>query len=129
MMEKRLKFLRYILNENITSMIRQVYEVQKLDCRKGDFCDLIKKDLDDLKIELNDEEISSFTKLHWKKLVHRKTKTAAFEYLIEENKQKTKTKHIVFEKLAMSQYLVENKSTTLSKNIFSARAGIIDLKS
>ena len=28
----------------------------------------------------------------------------------------------------MSQYLVENKSTTLSKIIFSARAGIIDLK-
>ena len=34
MMEKRLKFLRYILNESITSMIRQVYEVQKLDSKK-----------------------------------------------------------------------------------------------
>ena len=29
----------------------------------------------------------------------------------------------------MREYLVENKSTTLSKIIFSARAGIIDLKS
>ena len=34
MMEKRLKFLRYILNESMTSMIRRVYDVQKLDSRK-----------------------------------------------------------------------------------------------
>ena len=129
MMEKRLKFLRYILNESMTSMIRQVFEVQKLDSRKGDFCELIKKDLNDLNIEMNDEEIKSFSKSQWKKYVHTKTKSAAFDFLNEENKQKTRTKHIVFEDLNTREYLVENKSTTLSKIIFSARAGIIDLKS
>ena len=68
MMEKRLKFLRYILNESMTSMIRQVFEVQKLDSRKGDFCELIKKDLNDLNIEMNDEEIKSFSKSQWKNM-------------------------------------------------------------
>ena len=110
-------------------MIRQVYEVQKTDFRRGDFCDLVKKDMEDLKIEISDEYINTFTKVQWKKYVHEKTKLAAFEYLVGENSQKTKTKHIVFEKLSMSEYLVENRSTVLSKIIFSARAGIIDIKS
>ena len=110
-------------------MIRQVYEVQKTDFRRGDFCDLVKKDMEDLKIEISDEYIITFTKVQWKKYVHEKTKLAAFEYLVGENSQKTKTKHIVFEKLSMSEYLVENRSTVLSKIIFSARAGIIDIKS
>ena len=62
MMEKRLKFLRYILNESMTSMIRRVYDVQKLDSRKEDFCGLVRKDLEDLKIDLSDEEIKKIYK-------------------------------------------------------------------
>ena len=41
-MEKRLYFLKYILDENISLMLRQVYEALKGDSRKGDFVSLIK---------------------------------------------------------------------------------------
>ena len=43
MMEKRLKFVRYILKEDITSIIRQGSR-----SRKGYFYDLVMKDLEDL---------------------------------------------------------------------------------
>ena len=36
-MKKCLSFLHYILNENITSIVRQVYDTLKLDKRKVEF--------------------------------------------------------------------------------------------
>ena len=58
-MEKRLNFLKYLLNQNMNSMIRQVYEVLKTESRKGGFYHLAQQDMSDLKI--------SVPKLHWKK--------------------------------------------------------------
>ena len=68
-LEKRLKFLRYILNENKTSMIRKVYDELKKDSRKGDFIDLVVKDMEDIGIDLSEEEIQCSSKLEWKKYV------------------------------------------------------------
>ena len=44
-------------------------------------------------------------------------------------KPNKKTKHVKFEELEMSAYLVkERKSTAISKIIFSVRSGTLDLK-
>ena len=69
------------------------------------------------------------TKSQWKKYVHEKAKEVAFENLIEENEQKSKTKHILFETLSISEYLADNRNTSLSKIIFSVRSGTLDIKS
>ena len=42
--------------------------------------------------------------------------------------RKKKTKHILFEQLEMSNYLQENKRTSLSKVIFGVRSKTLDLK-
>jgi hypothetical protein len=109
-------------------MLRQVYETLKKDSVKGDFIYLIEKDMDQLNITFTEEEIQSMTKPQWKKYVHSIVSEKAFEYLKEENENKTKTKHIQLKKLCMSEYLVHNKNTFLSKIIFSARSGTLDLK-
>ena len=127
-MEKQLNFLKYILEQSMSSMLRQVYETLKKDSVKGDFIYLIEKDMDQLNITFTEEEIQGMTKPQWKKYVHSIVSEKAFEYLKEENENKTKTKHIDFEKLCMSDYLVHNKNTILSKVIFSARSGTLDLK-
>ena len=44
-MKKRLNFLRYILKEDMGSMIQQVYEALKTESRNGDFVNLVKKDI------------------------------------------------------------------------------------
>ena len=88
MMEKRLNFLKYILNENMNSMIRQVFEVIKTDSRKGDFYYLVKQDMSDLEIEIPEEDIIKMNKLHWKKFIHRTVKEASLKTLLEENETK-----------------------------------------
>ena len=61
------KFLA--LRESISSIIRQVY-----DSRKGDFYQLVKKDMEDLDIILTEEEIRTYTKRTWKLFVSKKLK-------------------------------------------------------
>ena len=67
-------------------------------------------------------------KPHWKKYVHSTVKEASLKYLVQENETKLKTKRIHFEDLETSPYLFNNKSTALSKIIFSVRSGTLDLK-
>ena len=126
--EKRLKFLRYILNENKSSMIRKVFDELKKDSRRGDFIDLVVKDMEDVGIDLSEDEIGCASKLEWKKYVKEKVNSAALECLTNSNSTKTKTKHIQFHELKLSDYLSQNKNTSLSKTIFEARSGILDIK-
>ena len=109
-------------------MIRQVYETLKLESIKGDFIDLIQRDMIDLKIDMTEEDILNIPKMQWKKLVSSNIKDLALEYLIEENSTKSKTRHIIFETLEMRDYLVQNRNTALSKVIFSVRSGTFDIK-
>ena len=127
-MQKRMNFLYYILNESMDSMLSQVYMAQKEDSRKGDFIDLTNRDRESLNIEYEDEEIKSMTKHSWKKFVKEKVKLAAFTELKNKNSRKEKTKEIHFEELKLSEYLEENERTTLSQIIFSIRSKTMDIK-
>ena len=53
MMAKCLDLLHYILNENTKSAISKVYKVLKSESRKGDFFNIVNKDIKELQIELN----------------------------------------------------------------------------
>ena len=67
----------------------------------------------ELDIKLEDKEIKEILKPKWKEIIKRKTKEKALKDLLKENSVKTKTKDIVFEDLELSDYLKENKNTTL----------------
>merc|ERR1719319_100521 len=71
-MGRRLKFWKYILNEGNESMIRQVYEEQKKDSKKGDFNYLIKEDMKEIKLEVEDEHVRNMSKVKWKTVVNEK---------------------------------------------------------
>ena len=96
--------------------------------KKGDFVDLVKSDLNEMEIKFEDKDIQEMSKRQWKKLINQKIKEKALNYLVAENDKKEKTRHIKFNKLEMSNYLNENKSTSLSKLIFSIRSGTLDIK-
>ena len=127
MMKKRINFLNYILNESTTSIIRQVYDVLKQDSRKGDFFNLVQKDLKHCNIQMTEEEIKNHTKTRWKILVSDKVKQTAFVNLVEENSKLENTKNIFFKELKLSNYLNDNRNSILSKIIFSVRSNTIDL--
>ena len=56
-MGKRLKFLKYILDESMEAMISKVYEAQKLESKKGDFVQQIKEDLEEIDLDITENEI------------------------------------------------------------------------
>ena len=47
---------------------------------------------------------------------------------MNENANKSKSKHIIYKQNEISDYLCENKNTKFSKTVFSVRAGTLDLK-
>ena len=69
MMEKQFNFLKYILKQSKASMIRQVYETLKLESIKGDFIDLIQRDMIDLKLDMTEEDILNVPKMQGKSLL------------------------------------------------------------
>ena len=54
--------------------------------------------------------------------------TTLFEYLLNDNSSKEKTKIIDFEKFEMSKYIFQNRSTSLYKIVFGARSGTLDME-
>ena len=105
-MAKRLNFLHYILNENKRSIIHQVYEVLKSDSRRGDFYSLVKKDLEDLNIKIDEKAIREYSPVNWKKYIRNKVRENALQHLTYENSMLEKTKDITFSELRISEYLV-----------------------
>ena len=95
-MYKRLTFLHYILNENTSSTLKQVYDVLKCDSRRGDFYFLAQNDIRDTEITQTEGEIKNFIEEKWKKYVKYKVTKLALKLLVEENPTKEKTKHIKF---------------------------------
>ena len=82
----------------------------------------------ELDLNIQYKEIESYSKSIWNSIINKRTKVVALKNLILENKTKSKTKHIIYEQLEMSDYLSENKNTKISKIIYSIRAGTLDLK-
>ena len=83
-------------------MLRKDYEVLKNDNRNGDFVNIVQKDLNETKIELTEDYIKKIPKTQWKKYVNLKIEVAALKYLSPQINEKTKTKHIQFSFLQMS---------------------------
>ena len=65
---------------------------------------------------MTNEEIKVLSKWKWKGILKKKTNSAAFKYLSEENSRKEKTKDIHFDKLEMSPYLLENERKSVLYN-------------
>ena len=59
----------------------------------------------DLEIEIEDVDVIKYTKVGWNKFINVTTENIAFTRLLEENQIKTKTKHLKFEKLKITEYL------------------------
>ena len=89
---------------------------------------LVEKDKIQLEIFISDEDVQIVSKWSWDKFVNEKVKHAALKYLVEENSQKDRTKHIIFKELKMSDYLHENKNRYLSQIIFSVRSQTLNIK-
>ena len=108
--------------------MRQVYEELKIESWKGDFYSLVKKDLEDLNIPFDESMIIKYSKTQWKKHIRNAVKYSAFRQLVLENSVLANTKEIIFEELKTSEYLLDNRNTSISRIILSLRSKTFDIK-
>ena len=126
----RLLFLKYILDQNENSLVKQFFDLQINQPRKGDWASQIQSDLKQLNITESLEELKSMTHSKFKGRIKSQILIKSLEYLLE--KRKRKGKEIIYQKLEMAEYLqpinsqlnIENK-----RKMFAIRNRMVNIKS
>ena len=94
---RRILFLHTILQRSNEELTKKVYEAQKSNPTKGDFYELVKKDLNVLNITEN--YIKMCSKVALKRQLKEKLRNSALDYLKQKQQEHSKIKHIVYNKL------------------------------
>ena len=99
---RRLNYLTEIHMREDHELIKRIYKAQKNKPHKGDWSDLVNKDLK--QIEISEESLKSLDKISAKSKIKNKINKAAFEYLTGEQKENTKVKTIVYNNYEMQKF-------------------------
>ena len=126
---RRLMFLHYILNQNENSLILKFFKAQKQNPVRGDWSEQITSDIEEINLQLTLEEIKGLPQESFRSKLKRAIDTAAFKWLMEEKKSKSKLKKLNFENLKMQNYLGSNELETLEKKLlFQIRTRMLNVK-
>ena len=136
-MSRRVMYLHYLLSSKGTLLLKFFMAQVENPC-KGDWAGTVIKDLQQLGIDENFEEIKRMSTDRFRELVQTKIRKLAFEFLIakkDKKKETSKTKEVKFEKLEMKPFLKPNKlssntsdTTKLGKFIFALRSRMVELR-
>ena len=102
---RRINYLHTILTRSDEELIKRVYKAQKEDPSPGDFVELIKKDLETIDINLDEESISKTNRDAFKKHSRSKVKEAALKHLKSIQDGHSKVKGIKYSSLETQKYL------------------------
>ena len=126
---RRIMFLHYILTRKKDDLLLSFFLAQLREPTNNDWCSQVKKDLDDLNIEDNFDNIKIMTKTQLSSIVKEAYKSKAFEDLLEQQLRYSKGEELVYGELNMRRYL-KTKSINLNqaKIIFKFRSRMINVK-
>ena len=82
-MKRRLIYLQFILKQKETSMVKKFLKTQIICPKKKDWIQTVKSNLEHLKINLTLDNIEEMPKETYKKLIKKRIKECAFDYLID----------------------------------------------
>ena len=119
----------HILSVSKCEMIRKVYKAQKLILVAGYWILLLEKDKKQFNIQLNDEEISSFSKQTFKNYVKKKAQELAIVYLKKIKQKNSKSQSLDVEDLVTSPYLLNGRFSREERELlFKLRSKTICVK-
>ena len=126
-MKLRLFFLKYILNQDSESLISRFLQIQIEKPTKFDWISTCIKDLKKLKIEVSLEDIRNLPTNQFKKLIRKKCKELALEYLLK--KRGSKGKELIYNEIQTAEYLLPNDELNIEeqRTIFSIRNRMINI--
>ena len=115
---KRIMFLHHILTRNEDALISRVFWAQVTNTAKGDWCQVVREDLDMLGLSmLSFEEIATMTKDSLKKLVHEGMTIAAFDELGKEKNDLKKIAPLRYNELGVQPYLTDPDLSVKQKQL------------
>ena len=126
---RRLSYLHHILTRDENELIRRIYDAQKRKPINDDWYITITGDREDLKMNLDDDQIKIMKKNKFKEHVKNKVKEKALNYLNSLKQSHSKVKHIKFNKLEPQKYFF-HKEFKLSdiQLLFQLRTRMTDVK-
>ena len=120
----------WILNEPAQSLIYQVFRIQREKPVRGDWSTLVQKDLEDLDINLDYDELKELSKYEIKNLLKEQVEKKAFTYLIKLKESQSKLKDLEYNKLETQNYLKPAAGLTKTEvsEIMMCRSRMVPVK-
>ena len=103
--KKRIMYYHNLLSSDDSSLSKKVLMAQIRDPKRTDWFKLVKRDLEDLNIQINPDEIVKFSKDSLKKKVREACKNAFFNSLIAKKNKMSKGKEIKYKAFETQTYL------------------------
>ena len=127
----RLNFLHYILKQNNESLIYKVFQPILENPVKNDWVSSAKKTIEELNLNMTFSEIKHIDTKKFKYIVRQKSFQKSLEYLKMEQMKHSKSKHFIFEKFEIQDYLLPdiNISNEDRKFLISLQCRMIEIKS
>ena len=126
-----MSFLYYILHEDPQSLIYKFFETQSARRNQKDWVTTVLKDIEELDLNLNFDEIKCMKKSSFIDMVKRKIEEKTLEYLNQKKASHSKVLKLKHTQLKMKRYLLpseakQNKEE--SQLIFKLRSKMTNLK-
>ena len=118
-----------MVNLSKNEVLFKFYTAQNINRNKDDWVEQLDKDKKELDLQLSDNEIKSYSKEQFRRLVKAKLERSAGKYLEEIRYSHSKTENIKFDGFKPAQYLVSKKLTSKEvQTLFNLRTRMIDVK-
>ena len=124
---RRINYLHNIVSKTDDELTKRVYEQQKKDPCKGDWCELVEKDMDMVNLDMDKNSIKDMPKQDFKNHVRKFVRSAAFSTLKDVQSSHTKVKNISYPKFSLQPYLASDTfSSEESSLLFNMRADTVN---
>ena len=123
---RRLMYLHHIVNRENTELIKRIYNTQKTNTTKGDFVELVDKDLKLLGEGVTEESMKTISKQQLKKWIKESINDVILNEMKEKQKQHTKTRNIEYTKFELQEYMKDkNMSNSMVTTLFALRSSMV----
>ena len=111
-------------------MLSRVFQAQLRRPSKGDWCEIVKEDLQDFGIKFTFEEIRNMKPDMFKKKVNLACREYSFKKLLKEKGKHSKGSQVKYVEFEIQSYLKSDKITTKqAKLLFKIRSNMLDVRS
>ena len=129
--QRRLSFLYYILQEDPKSLVYRFFETQRKNRTKNDWVTTILRDLEELKLNLNFDEIKAMKKSSFVNLLKQSIVKKSLEELNKKKESHSKVMGLEHKFLKMKRYFLSSNVKASKEEIqmvFKLRSRVTDLK-